>query len=119
MIKIHCEAVVQPGPSFRAYPCPTTASVHRDGKWLCKTHDPVTQAERKAQRGPNKKEREEAERKRLRDFAEGLTWLDAHGCVTGDCPHEHDGECAVDVRKELERIAGEAKAALNQESVKS
>lgn len=61
----------------------------------------------------------EAKVERLRGQADAaekklhrIAWMDGHGCVTGDCPHEHEQQCAEMLRKELQLAVKVANAAL-------
>lgn len=52
---------------------------------------------------------------RIQELEEALReveWIDGHGCVDGDCPHEEEKECAKALRKHLGQIAGGVREAL-------
>lgn len=58
----------------------------------------------------------QAERDRLREALHNLEWVEAHGCVTGDCPHYSNADCAEPMRVELRRISADVRAALGSGS---
>lgn len=84
-----CAAMVH-GPRVQVWQCCRAASVQRDGKWYCRTHDPeAVAARRKA--SDDKWRREQAERDRdyedcravARRLGHGTAWRSNNGIGKG------------------------------------
>lgn len=45
----------------------------------------------------------------LEERLKHIEWVDGHGCVDGDCPHDDSRECVTPLIEELKRVAAVAR----------
>lgn len=53
---------------------------------------------------------------KVKEFLESAMYDRHHGCLDGDCPHEHANDCLKELTTLLNERSDEAKALLNPES---